>query len=48
MGRSHVIMLTAKGQSTDRAQGLGIGADDFITKPFSTLDVLARVKNILG
>ncbi len=44
----HVIMLTAKGQSADRAQGLSIGADDFITKPFSTLDVLARVKNILG
>ena len=43
----YIIMLTAKGQAADREEGLGIGANDFITKPFSALDVLARVRNLL-
>lgn len=43
----YVIILTAKGQETDRAQGLKAGADEFITKPFSPLEIVARVKKIL-
>jgi len=43
-----VIILTAKGQETDRIQGLQAGADDFFTKPFSPMAIMARVKEILG
>lgn len=45
---TRVIILTAKGQETDRSQGMQAGADDFLTKPFSPMAVLARVKEILG
>ncbi len=38
-----IIMLTAKGEETSKVTGLNIGADDYITKPFSTLELLARV-----
>ncbi len=41
-----IIMLTAKGQEYDRIQGLDIGADDYITKPFSMRELLARVKAV--
>jgi DNA-binding response OmpR family regulator len=40
-------MLTAKADETDRVQGLEIGADDYVTKPFSPRELVARVKNIL-
>jgi DNA-binding response OmpR family regulator len=43
----YCIILTAKGQETDREQGLKAGADEFITKPFSPLEIVARVKKIL-
>ena len=43
----YVIMLTAKGQEADREQGLSIGADEFITKPFSPFEVVARVTELL-
>jgi DNA-binding response OmpR family regulator len=43
-----VIMLTAKGRDTEVAKGLAMGADAYITKPFSTKDLLAQVKQILG
>jgi DNA-binding response OmpR family regulator len=42
-----VVMLTAKGQDVERVKGLALGADDYITKPFSTRDVVARVKRLL-
>lgn len=42
-----VIMLTAKSEDTDKIMGLTLGADDYITKPFNPLEVLARVKTQL-
>jgi DNA-binding response OmpR family regulator len=38
-----IIMLTAKGEEASKVMGLNIGADDYVTKPFSTLELLARV-----
>jgi two-component system alkaline phosphatase synthesis response regulator PhoP len=42
-----VIMLTAKGAEHDRIKGLDLGADDYITKPFSVMEVVARVRAVL-
>ncbi|MBN2138335.1 MAG: response regulator transcription factor [Sedimentisphaerales bacterium] len=42
-----IIMLTAKGQESERVAGLNIGADDYITKPFSLEELLARIRAIL-
>jgi DNA-binding response OmpR family regulator len=42
-----IIMLTAKGQEIDRVLGLEIGADDYVTKPFSPRELQARVKAVL-
>ena len=42
-----IIMLTAKGEETDKVLGLEIGADDYMTKPFSPREVVARVKAVL-
>lgn len=42
-----VIMLTAKSQEVDRVLGLELGADDYITKPFSIRELLARIKAVL-
>lgn len=42
-----VILLTAKGEDTDKVLGLNVGADDYITKPFNPVEVLARVKSQL-
>lgn len=42
-----VIMLTAKGEETDRIVGLELGADDYIVKPFSPREVVARVRAVL-
>lgn len=43
-----VIMLTARGSDTDRQKGLALGADEYITKPFSTRDVVEKVRQFLG
>ena len=42
-----IILLTAKSEDTDKILGLNIGADDYITKPFNPLEVIARVKSQL-
>ncbi len=42
-----IIMLTAKGETFDRILGLELGADDYVTKPFDTKEVIARVKAVL-
>jgi DNA-binding response OmpR family regulator len=43
-----IVMLTAKGRETEVAKGLAIGADAYITKPFSTKELVAKVKSMLG
>jgi len=47
IGGTPVVMLTAKGDETDRIVGLELGADDYIPKPFSPREVVARIKAIL-
>jgi DNA-binding response OmpR family regulator len=42
-----ILMLTAKGRDTDIAQGLGVGADGYMTKPFATKELAARVREML-
>jgi DNA-binding response OmpR family regulator len=43
-----IIMLSAKGRDPDRRKGLELGADDYITKPFSTREIVERVQKILS
>ncbi len=43
-----LLMLSAKGRDTDVAQGLGLGADAYMTKPFSTRELAARVRELLA
>jgi two-component system phosphate regulon response regulator PhoB len=42
-----IIMLTAKGEENDKIRGLDVGADDYMTKPFSTRELLARVRAVI-
>ena len=42
-----VIMLTARDSEVDRAVGLGLGADDYVTKPFTWRELLARIRAVL-
>ncbi|MEX2229787.1 MAG: response regulator transcription factor [Dehalococcoidia bacterium] len=42
-----IIMLTARGDEVDKLQGLGVGADDYVTKPFSPRELAARVQAVL-
>ena len=43
-----IIMLTAKGQKTDLERGFGAGAEDYFVKPFSPLELIKKVEEILG
>jgi DNA-binding response OmpR family regulator len=43
-----VLMLTAKGRDTDIAKGLGLGADAYMTKPFSTQELVQKVRSMLA
>ena len=43
-----VILLTARGRDIEREKGMALGADDYITKPFSTREVVERVRQFLG
>jgi DNA-binding response OmpR family regulator len=43
----YIIMLTAKGRYVDREKGIALGANDYVTKPFSTRDLTEKVKQIL-
>jgi DNA-binding response OmpR family regulator len=43
-----IIMLTAKGRDIEKEKGLALGADDYITKPFSTREVVERVQHYLN
>jgi len=45
--RVAMIMVTARGEETDRVKGLELGADDYVVKPFSVKELLLRVKNVL-
>jgi DNA-binding response OmpR family regulator len=45
--RTPIILLTAKGEEIDKVLGLELGADDYVTKPFSLRELLARIKSIL-
>ena len=48
MGGLKIVMLTAKGRDSEIAKGTGLGADAYITKPFSTKDLVTRVRSMLG
>lgn len=43
-----ILMLTARGRETDVAKGLALGADGYMTKPFSTKELVQRVRELLG
>jgi DNA-binding response OmpR family regulator len=45
--KTPIIMLTARAQESDKVFGLGLGADDYVTKPFSPLELCARIKAVL-
>ncbi len=45
---TRILMLTAKGRDTEVAKGLALGADAYMTKPFSTRELVARVRTLLG
>lgn len=45
--RLPIIMLTARGEESERVRGLSVGADDYVVKPFSTAELLARVRAML-
>ncbi|MBB3809611.1 response regulator transcription factor [Pseudochelatococcus contaminans] len=45
---TRILMLTAKGRETDKARGLGAGADLYITKPFATSELLGKIREMLA
>jgi two-component system alkaline phosphatase synthesis response regulator PhoP len=46
LARTHIIMLTARVDDTDKIVGLEVGADDYVTKPFNPREIVARVRSI--
>ena len=46
-GKVRIVFLTAKGHETEIAEGLALGADAYITKPYSNVELLAKVKELL-
>jgi DNA-binding response OmpR family regulator len=46
--QTRILMLTAKGRETEIAKGMRVGADAYVTKPFSTKDLVAQVRRLLG
>jgi len=47
-GKCHIVLLTAKGQEVDRKQGLELGAEQYMTKPFDPDEVLYTARKLLG
>ena len=47
LNKTPIIFLTAKGEEEDKLRGLDIGADDYVTKPFSQMELLARINSLL-
>lgn len=45
---TRIVMLTAKGRETDVARGVGVGADVYVTKPFSTRDLVQTVRGLMA
>ncbi|WP_238122950.1 MULTISPECIES: response regulator transcription factor [unclassified Xanthobacter] len=45
---TRILMLTAKGRETDMARGVGAGADAYVTKPFSTRELMQKVKDMMA
>ncbi len=43
-----ILILSAKGRDTEVAKGLGLGADAYVTKPFSTKDLVAQIRHMIG
>ncbi len=48
LAATKVVLLTAKGRDSDAEKGLALGADAYVTKPFSTRDLVAQVRALLG
>jgi len=48
LAATRIVLLTAKGRDTDVAKGTALGADAYVTKPFSTRELAARVRELLG
>jgi DNA-binding response OmpR family regulator len=47
MAGTKIIMLTAKGQTLEKKKGLEVGADEYVTKPFSAEDLLDKIRNMI-
>ena len=43
-----IVLLTARGRDIEREKGLALGADDYVTKPFATQEVVAKVRELLA
>lgn len=48
LGETYIIMLTAKGQDLDRQRGLAVGANEYLTKPFSPKELIGHLRELLG